>query len=135
MAKQAKMVSRTEPGSIFNEKLLATLVTPGDCFGTFDATVSECHGCHDQYACAMFQQFNLKTKVAAVEKEKGPFLDQTTFPTEQEMTEILTVGKTYDQLLDEMKQKSVCPDVRTIEIFLDSAIRSRDLRFKGGVLC
>lgn len=135
MNKSPKSSSRIPPGTVFKESLVATLVTPGDCFGSFDATVSECHGCHDQYACSMFQQFNLKTQVAAVEKEKGPFLDQTTFPTQEQLDSILVAGVTYDSAMTAVKQIAKCPDERTIEIFLDSAIRSRDLRVKAGILC
>ena len=122
-------------GSIFTETLLATLVTEGDCFGAFDASVSECHGCHDQYACAMFQQVNIKKAVTAVEKESGPFLDQTKFPTQEQIDKILVPGKTYDEVLKFFKENSVCPDTQTIEIFMDSAIRSKDLRVKAGILC
>lgn len=133
--KQPKQTTRIPAGQIFTDSLLATLVTPGDCFGSFDATVSECHGCHDQYACAMFQQFNLKKQVAAVEKEKGPFLDQTTFPTEEQLNEIIIPGAQYDAVVSDIKKIAKCPDERTIEIFLDSVIRSRDLRVKAGILC
>ena len=135
MSKNPKSSSRIPPGNVFKESLVATLVTPGDCFGTFDATVSECHGCHDQYACAMFQQFNLKKEVAVVEKEKGPFLDQTSFPTQEQLDSILVAGVTYESVMTAIKQIAKCPDERTIEIFLDSAIRSRDLRVKAGILC
>lgn len=135
MNKQPKKESRIPAGKVFTESMIATLVSPGDCFGSFDASVADCHGCHDQYACAMFQQFNLKQQVATVEKEQGPFLDQTKFPTEEEMNEIITPGKTYNEILEAFKQKAFCPDEQTLELHLQSAIRSRDLRFKAGVLC
>lgn len=136
MAKQPKVKSAFELNTVFTKDLLIANVVEGDCFGSYDVMDKNCNpACHDKFACAMLLQYRIKDQVIKLESTQGPFLDQTTFPTTEQLKAIICVGAIYQDAFEYIKTLCVVPDERTLELHIDGYIRSQNLRVKAGVIC
>ena len=136
MAKEPRHKPSFTDNAVFSKDLLLTTKIEGDCFGSYDVMDKKCNPlCHDKFACAMLLQYHLKDQVIKLESTQGPFLDQTTFPTQEQLKAIIGVGAIYQDAFDHIKTLCIVPDERTLELHIDGYIRSQNLRVKAGVIC
>ena len=133
--RKSKIAARANPAQAI-DLLLLVPVDENDCFSReFDITAPECQRCHDAHACALAKQHLLRAEVSTVEKDKGPFLDQTRLVSYEQMRPFMTPGTSLEDLLSFARKGSVCPDQETITQHVLSAISQHRLRIKGGILC
>lgn len=130
-----KQSARADTSTIVDIRLLVP-TDPEDCFGQeWDLRQPECQRCHDQHGCALLVQHRLRDAVKTVEKERGPFLDQTRLVDYDLLKAKVQVGAELEQIVLWAQDNSVCPDAETVRHYVLSAIQEARLRVKGGVVC
>jgi len=107
------------------EKLMSD--NPDDCFGrSWEPQDKDCAVCHDVEICGIVKQEEIKGKVKKLEKEKGPFLDQTAFdnvPIEKIVTEMKNWAEendpaTYDELEETIAKSAKTKDTVAIREYI-----------------
>lgn len=90
---------------------------PEDCFGReWDPRDKDCSLCHDVEICGIVRQADIQKAKKKIEREKGPFLDETAFekvPVEKLVETIRQYAEDDDPALYEEIEEAVEKTART----------------------
>jgi len=110
---------------------------PDDCFGVeWDPQDTDCSVCHDVEICGILKQKELHGRKKKIEKEKGPFLDQTSFesvPIEKIVQNLIQYAEdddpaTYEELEETIGTSARTKDIVAIREYIKTMLPRHGLR-------